>query len=161
MKRSLLGFGLAGLFSVAASGQEIQSQGTNKVAAAGASSAAPSKSISQFNKASTFIGSVVKSGGGKEIGKVHDLVFDLEARKLAYAVVSLEQADGKDRMVAVPVRALKPAEGEKYLVLNMSESVLAAAERLQEGSWPGTEIFAVGGAAGSESGSGSSVEGTK
>jgi hypothetical protein len=74
--------------------------------------------------------------------------------ELSYAVIALNAGEGKGRTVAVPTRALKLAEG--HLLLNMSEAVFAAAEGLQEGAWPGTDAFAVGGPAETESGKASS-----
>jgi sporulation protein YlmC with PRC-barrel domain len=159
MKRAFLIAGLAAFMGANATAQEAGAKPeTAKGSAAKAETApaAPPKQLSQFNKASTFIGSAVKSSDGKAMGKVQDLVFDLERGELAYAVVALDSANGKGRNVAVPTRALKAAEG--HLVLNMSEAVVAAAEGLQEGDWPGTDIFAVGGPAGAESGTARSEE---
>ena len=172
MKRAFLTIGLAAVVSLTISGQDsgikpapVSGDAKRPATAVRAPTAvlAPSETaaqassepkLSSFNKASTLIGSAIKSAGGKPIGKVSDLVFDLERGALAYAVISVDAASGKARQVAVPVRALKPAEG--HLVLNMSESVLAAAEGLQEGDWPGTDVFAIGGPAGAESGTASS-----
>ena len=106
-------------------------------------------------KASSLLGSAVKNSEGKEIGKVQDLVFDLEKGEMGYAVLSLV-GDGIERNVAVPIRALKGDPAGKFIMLNMSESVLAAAESVTEGNWPASDIFAVGGPAESETGTASS-----
>ena len=170
MKRTFLSMslGLAVLTGPTVIGQEAETPRKTKkerIAAvapsqperSAAAAAVPGrKQLSPFNMASSFVGAVVHSGDGKVIGKVHDLVFDLDKGELAYAVISLDGANGQERQVAVPTRALKPAEGANHLVLNMSESVLAAAEGLQEGEWPGTDIFAVGAPGGAESGTASS-----
>lgn len=106
-------------------------------------------------KASSLLGSTVKNAEGKEIGKVQDLVFDLEKGEMGYAVLALN-GEGNERSVPVPVRALKGDSAGKFVTLNMSESVLAAAESVTDGNWPAADIFAVGGPAEAESGSASS-----
>lgn len=111
----------------------------------------PNAGISTFSKASSFLGSIVRNAEGKELGTVQDLVFDLEERQLSYAVLALAEESGS-RIVSVPVRALKPVAGEKHLLLNMSESILAAAESLRDGEWPAANIFAIGSPAKSETG---------
>jgi sporulation protein YlmC with PRC-barrel domain len=162
MKGLFITIGLAALVGTGISAQENAPKPVaEKVEATKpeAVQAAAPQQITTFNKASTFIGSAVQSAEGKAIGKVQDLVFDLERGELAYAVVALNGANGATRQVAVPTRALKPAEG--HLVLNMSEAVLAAAEGMQEGDWPGTDVFAVGGPAQAESGGASSESSQK
>ena len=114
------------------------------------------KAISALNKATSFIGASVMNDKGKQIGKVRDLVFDLERAELGYVVLALGNETSRD--VPVPVRSLKISEGGNHLVLNMSESVLAAAESVTEGAWPPADVFAVGGPAEAESGSGTSSQ---
>ena len=118
----------------------------------------PSKEVTVFNKASAVIGMSVKDSGGKELGKVEDLVVDLARQQFGYAVVSLAGAE-KARIVAVPVSALKPA-GDHF-VLNMSAAVLASAASIQNDDWPSPDSFAVGGPAQNETGQGSSPAGAK
>lgn len=116
--------------------------------------AAAPKKVATINRVSTFVGSAVKSADGRPVGKVQDLVFDLERGEVSYAVVALNESVGRMRVVAVPTRALKAEDGN--LVLNISEAVLAAAEGLQDGDWPGMDAFAVGRPAQAESGTASS-----
>lgn len=122
-----------------------------------APASASTRKISSFNKATSFVGSAVMNDKGEQIGKVQDLVFDLEKGELGYVVMSLD-VGGKSRSVPVPIRALKPGEGEKRLVLNMNEAILASAETVSEGEWPSTDVFAIGGPASSEVGAASSAE---
>jgi sporulation protein YlmC with PRC-barrel domain len=158
MKRMFLVISVAALAATGVSAQEAdpgsQPKASAQPALAETPTAAPAPAaktqLSPFNKASTFLGSAVQSPNGKPLGKVADVVFDLDRGELAYAVIALEAGNGNTRQVAVPVRALKPAAA--YLVLNLSEHILAAAEGLQEGNWPGTEVFAVGRPAQAESG---------
>jgi len=156
MKRVFLTIGLAALLGTPAFSQEAPAKpSTEKIGAEkeAAKAGVPAKPLT-LNKATTFLGRTVKSADGKPIGKVQDLVFDLERGKVGYAVLALNETVGRMRVVAVPTRALKAADRD--LVLNMSDAVLAAAEGLQDGDWPGTDAFAVGGPAQAESGKGSS-----
>jgi len=111
--------------------------------------------ITPFNKATTVVGMSVKDSSGKVLGKVHDLVFNLETQRFGYALLSLDSAEGA-RLVPVPVTALKPAEG--HFVLNLSQTVLAAASGVANDEWPAVDVFAVGGPATSEKGAASSPD---
>ena len=165
MKRMLSAISLAMLAGVAISAQDSSQELSKqtppktpqKVTAdtpvAAVQPAQPTQ-LSPFNKASTFLGSSIQSVNGKPLGKVLDLVFDFERGELAYVVISLDSGNGKTRNVAVPPRALKPAAA--HLILNISEPVVAAAESLQEGDWPETNIFAVGAPAATEAGTATS-----
>ncbi len=157
MKATIITLGLATVMGLTALGQEADTpqEARGAIAPGETTQGNREKPVTSFNKASTLIGSAVQSADGKEMGKVQDLVFNLEKGELAYAVIALG-ANGKVRSVAVPTRALKPADKGSHLVLNMSEAVLAATEGLQDGEWPGTEIFAVGSPASGETGSASS-----
>jgi sporulation protein YlmC with PRC-barrel domain len=156
MKRAMLTMSLAAFTGLAnVNGQEAETP-KGKETTASVPAEEQKRQLSPFNKASTLIGSAVQAANGKAMGKVQDLVFDLDKGELAYVVIALEAGNGKARQVAVPTRALKPADGANHVVLNMSESVLAATEGLQDGDWPATNVFAVGAAAQAESGTASS-----
>jgi hypothetical protein len=109
--------------------------------------------VSAFNKASCVLGMAVKDSEGKNLGKVQDLVFDLEKNQLSYAIVAL----AGDRLVPVPIRALRPVEGQDHFVLNISANLLTAAPGVAHDSWPDLDAFAVGAPAGSETGKASSA----
>ena len=105
-----------------------------------------------MHKASS--GMAVTDSGGKAVGKVQDLVFDLESCKLAYAVLAL----GENRIVPVPISALKRLQSGDHFVLNLSPSLLAAAPGIQNDDWPAVDAFAVGAPAQSEIGQGKSPD---
>ena len=114
----------------------------------------PTAGINNFNKASSVIGMSVTDSGGKALGKVQDLVFDLESSKLAYAVLALTE----NRIVPVPISALKRVQSGDHFVLNMSPSLLVAAPGIQNDDWPAVDAFAVGAPAQSEIGQGKSSD---
>ena len=121
--------------------------------------AAEKTQITPFNKASSILGMMVKDPAGKDLGKVAELVIDLEAQNVGYAVIALHAGGGGARMVPVPITALKP--NKDSFLLNMSEAVLAAASGVANDDWPSLDSFAVGSAAGSEKGQGSSSDSPK
>ena len=96
----------------------------------------PTAKVTDFNKASTLLKMQVQASSGKPLGTVKDLVFDLDKGELGYAVLALNGTGSTNRIVPVPLTALKPATGTNALVLNMSTSVLAAAPSVANDQWP-------------------------
>jgi hypothetical protein len=148
------------LYKIAAAGiigLTLLAQDVQQPRAGGAASTAieptPAASIDAFNKASSVIGMPVKDSKGNVLGKVQDLVFDIESNKLGYAVLALAES----RIVPVPITALKRG-GSDHFVLNMNPSLLAAAAGIQNDDWPSVDTFAVGAPAQSETGRGKSSD---
>ena len=163
MKKAICGMIMAGAVSTWAQ-NAAQSpapaasvSATNEAAVAAAEAEAKAPKISEMNKSTSIIGSAVANEKGETIGKVKDLVVDLERGEVGYVVIEMSAAQGEARNLPVPLRALKKGDDQK-LVLNVSENVLAISEGYKENELPAADAFAVGGAAGSESGSGSSEE---
>ena len=158
MKKAICSWAILGMLGTAAFAQETaKPSGVEPPKPETSSSSEKRSKISAINKATSFLGATVMNQNGEQIGKVQDLVFNLEKAELGYVVLALDSGE-KSRNVAVPVRSLKAAEGEKHLVLNMSESILAAAEGVVDGAWPANDVFAIGGPADSETGSASSSD---
>lgn len=163
MKKAICGMILAGAVSTWAQeavenpAPAAAAAATNEAAVAAAEAEAKAPKISEMNKSTSIIGSVVANEKGETIGKVKDLVVDLERGEVGYVVIEMSAAQGEARNLPVPLRALKKGDDQK-LVLNVSENVLAISEGYKESELPAADAFAVGGAAGSESGSASSEE---
>jgi sporulation protein YlmC with PRC-barrel domain len=110
------------------------------------------KTVTDVNKASSFIGMAVKNMQNENLGKIHDLVFDPESGKISYAVISVGGVLGVgDKLVATPVTSLKPQPGQKYLTLNMDKNQLQSAPGLAQNNWPDLDASGIGAPAGSES----------
>jgi sporulation protein YlmC with PRC-barrel domain len=110
------------------------------------------KTVTEVNKASSFIGMAVKNMQNENLGKVHDLVFDPENGKISYAVVSVGGVLGVgDKLIAIPVTSLKPQPGQKHLVLNMDKNQVQSAPGLAQNNWPDLDAPGIGASAGSES----------
>jgi len=77
-------------------------------------------------------GTRVTTPAGKSIGEVRDVLLDLDAGKVAYAVLSL----GGPRLFPVPWKALTLKPSEKAVVLDMDREKLSAAPSFERESWP-------------------------
>jgi hypothetical protein len=111
----------------------------------------------------SIIGKTVYDEKGRELGRIQDLVMDMERGELGYAVMEVKGEDGLK--LPVPARALQ--QGEDGLVLNVSPSVLGVLEIYRDEELPEPDAFsvegqeAVGGPAGAESGSEESEQNQK
>jgi sporulation protein YlmC with PRC-barrel domain len=115
------------------------------------------KSVSDVNKASSFMGMSIQNLQKEKLGSVKDMVFDPESGKISYAVLSVGGFLGVgDKLVAVPLKSLRPQPGEKYLVLDMTKEELKNAPGLAKNNWPSLNDPALGSPGSSEHATGTS-----
>jgi sporulation protein YlmC with PRC-barrel domain len=120
-----------------------------------------SQTVNDVNKASTFMGMTVQNLQSEKLGTVKDLVFNPDSGKISYAVISVGGVLGVgDKLVAIPLKSLKPQPGEKYMVLNMTKDELKNAPGLAKNNWPALNDPALGSPAGTERNSGSGPSAT-
>jgi sporulation protein YlmC with PRC-barrel domain len=150
MKELIIVAGLIGITVVAQEAPNAPAQS----ATAAANPQIVASGIDAFHKASSVIGTPVRDSKGKVVGKVQDLVIDFDSKKIGYAVLALQE----NRIVPVPMTALKRAESGDHFVLNMTPALLAAAPGIQNDDWPGVDAFAVGAPAQTETGHGKSSD---
>lgn len=94
-------------------------------------------SVATYVKSSDLIGAQVKNAQGEDLGKVEDVVLDLEAGQIAYAVVSFGGFLGMgDKLFAVPSASLKRRAGDDTLVLNVAKERLEKAPGFDKNDWP-------------------------
>ncbi|HEX7862376.1 MAG TPA: PRC-barrel domain-containing protein [Verrucomicrobiae bacterium] len=171
MKTEICGLILAGLTGAGLLAQESATDTQTTSASAPKQSIAegenklplPTDSVlprtTSTNKQASIVGKRVYDMNGTELGRVQDLVVDMEKGELGYVVLEVKTEDGP-RKLPVPASALKGGEQPDALVLNISQEVLAAAEVYRDEELPTPNVFsvdgAVGAAAGSEQGSESS-----
>ena len=87
--------------------------------------------------AKTIIGDEVKNMEGETLGRVEDLMLDVEGGKIEYAVVTHGGVLGLgEKMFAVPWSILKVDRPGRFLVLNVDKEVLRVAEGFDKDSWP-------------------------
>ena len=74
---------------------------------------------------SSLVGSRVKDSKGNDVGKIKDLLFDPENRRIVYAILSLS-----NREIAVPLSAVKMDPQTQTYTLDMTEETLAEAPKV-------------------------------
>jgi len=91
----------------------------------------------KINKASSLIGTTVKNQQGEDLGKIHDLVIDFNADKVAYVVLSTGSGVfSSQKLHAVPLRAFQPSADGTSLTLNADKDKLARDEGFDKNNWP-------------------------
>src|SRR5262245_11663451 len=104
--------------------------------------AAQAKSIEgTVVRASSVAGMTVKSPADKNLGKVEDLVIDMEAGSVRYSAISFGGFLGVgEKLFAVPFRALhvkrEPGSRSPHLVLDVSKETLERARGFDNKNWP-------------------------
>ncbi len=87
--------------------------------------------------AGTVSGDKVKNAQGEDLGKVEELMIDLDSGRVAYAVLSFGSGflhGGK--FFAIPWGSLTVDQKEKHLVLNVTREMLESAEGFDKDKWP-------------------------
>jgi sporulation protein YlmC with PRC-barrel domain len=89
--------------------------------------------------AKTIIGDEIKNMEGEVLGRVEDLMLDVDGGKIEYAVVAHGGVLGLgEKLFAVPWSAFSIDRPGQFLVLNLDKDVLRTAEGFDKDSWPNT-----------------------
>jgi sporulation protein YlmC with PRC-barrel domain len=91
--------------------------------------------VTDANKASKIIGMEVKNRENEKVGKVKDIVIDVQSGKVAYAVLSTGSF-GSGKLIAVPLDALTLQPGEKNFVIDAPKDRIASAAGFADDNWP-------------------------
>lgn len=87
--------------------------------------------------ASTLAGDKVKNSKGEDLGKVEELMIDLESGRVAYAVLSFGGGFmHAGKFFAIPWGSLAVDQEEKNLILNVTPEMLETAEGFDKDHWP-------------------------
>jgi sporulation protein YlmC with PRC-barrel domain len=87
--------------------------------------------------ASTLKGDKVVNLQGEDLGKVEELMIDLNRGRVAYAVLSFGGFLGMgDKLFAIPWEALAVDTTEKRFVLNLDKELLKRASGFDKSNWP-------------------------
>ena len=82
----------------------------------------PDKKYRRVLAASTLAGDQVQNSAGEDLGKVDEIMIDIPAGKVAYAVLSFGGFLGMgNKLFAVPWSALRLDEDKKHFILGSSE----------------------------------------
>lgn len=90
-------------------------------------------------RSSTITGMAVRNSEGDELGKIEDLVIDLNSGDVRYAALSFGGFLGiGDKLFAVPMRSLRliSADKDRHFVLNVDKERLEKAPGFNKDSWP-------------------------
>ncbi|HLP24240.1 MAG TPA: PRC-barrel domain-containing protein [Acidobacteriota bacterium] len=94
--------------------------------------------VTDANKASKIIGMEVKNRENERVGRVKDIVIDVQSGKVAYAVLSTGFM-GSGKLIAVPLDALTLQPGAKNFVINAPKDRIDAAPGFADNDWPGLD----------------------
>jgi sporulation protein YlmC with PRC-barrel domain len=94
-----------------------------------------SASPNNINKASSLVGMEVRNQSDEKLGKIEDLVLDLNSGRISYAVLNAGTAF-RSKLVAVPVSAFTASSDQKHLLLNADKAKLEAAKGFDKNMWP-------------------------
>ncbi len=90
--------------------------------------------------ATTLIGDRVRNMSGEDLGKLEEIMIDMEEGRVAYAVLSFGGVLGMgNKLFAVPWDALSVDTEQHKVVLNVDRSTLENAPGFDKDNWPGTE----------------------
>jgi sporulation protein YlmC with PRC-barrel domain len=91
----------------------------------------------QMLSSSSINGDKVVNPQGNDLGKVEDLMIELNTGKVQHAVLSFGGFLGMgDKLFAVPMEALQPKADEHEFVLATSEDKLKQAPGFDKDNWP-------------------------
>ncbi len=89
----------------------------------------------------TSIVSLAKNGvtneKGDDLGKVEDIMVDLESGRISFVVITTGGMLGRDsRLFAVPWEALRISMHDKKFILNVTKETLDNAPSFNRNNWP-------------------------
>jgi sporulation protein YlmC with PRC-barrel domain len=95
------------------------------------------KRLRRVLTASTVTGDSVRNPGGEHLGKVEEIMLDLELGRIAYVVVSFGGfLHIGNKLFAVPWDAFRIDEGKHEFVLDVSKQTLENAPGFDKDNWP-------------------------
>lgn len=87
--------------------------------------------------ASTIIGDAVENAAGEHLGKIEELMIDVDDGRIAYAVLSFGGFLGMgDKLFAIPWASLRINTQEHKFVLEADKTTLEAAPGFDKDNWP-------------------------
>ncbi len=92
--------------------------------------------------ATTMIGDDVTNSAGEDLGKIEEIMLDVEKGRIAYAVVSFGSFLGiGGKYFAVPWEKLRLDTVQKQFLLNVSKGTLENAPGFDKDNWPKTPDY--------------------
>ena len=86
---------------------------------------------------STISSDRVKNAAGEDLGKIEDLMIDVNTGRIAYAVLSFGGfLKVGNKLFAIPWQALRLDAANKQFILDVDKSVLEKAPGFDKDNWP-------------------------
>jgi sporulation protein YlmC with PRC-barrel domain len=96
-----------------------------------------SQTTTRVLAAGTLTGDRVTNSANEDLGKIEDIMIDLEAGRVAYAVVSFGGFLGLgDKLFAIPWKSFQIDTDRHEFLLDVEKSVLEAAPGFDKDNWP-------------------------
>jgi sporulation protein YlmC with PRC-barrel domain len=93
--------------------------------------------VPDFLSAGTIKGDKIVNPAGDDLGKIENLMIDLEDGRIAYAVLSFDELLGMgNKLFVIPWHALSLRLHEHAFTLNLPKDVLQNAEGFDKDKWP-------------------------
>ena len=93
--------------------------------------------ITKMNKCSKVIGSTVRNSQGETLGKISDIVLDLNNGRVSYCVLDVShKISATPKYLAVPIGAFQCSPDESHLILNADKDKVAQAQGFDRDNWP-------------------------
>jgi len=87
--------------------------------------------------AGTLTGDRVRNSAGEDLGKIEEIMIDVQTGRVAYAVLSFGGFLGiGDKLFAVPWQALTLNEADHEFILNVDKATLENAPGFDKDNWP-------------------------
>jgi hypothetical protein len=92
--------------------------------------------------ATTMIGDSVRNNAGEDLGKIEEIMLDVENGRIAYAVLSFGGFLGLgDKYFAIPWESMELDTEEKKFILNTPKEKLERAPGFDKDNWPKTPDY--------------------
>jgi sporulation protein YlmC with PRC-barrel domain len=93
--------------------------------------------------ATSIINTSVVNAAGEDLGKIEELMIDLNSGRVSYAVLSFGGFLGMgDKLFAIPFEALTVDTVEEQIILNVDKEILKNAPGFDKDNWPNTSEHA-------------------
>jgi len=103
------------------------------------------KTLGLVLSGSTLKGDKVVNYKGEDLGKIEEIMIDLDRGRVAYAVLSFGGFMGMgDKLFAIPWQAITVDTIKKQLVLNADKELLQKAPGFDKNNWPDMADLSLG-----------------
>jgi sporulation protein YlmC with PRC-barrel domain len=105
----------------------------------------PEKTLGVVLSGSSLKGDKVENYQGEDLGKIEEIMIDLDRGRVAYVVLSFGGFLGMgDKLFAIPWQAFSVDTTQKKLVLNADKELLEKAPGFDKNNWPDMADLALG-----------------